>query len=230
MGLLTRTQIFTEGGLQAGDDTQATRQAFWFNAWLRKQYCMWPWPFLKRRASGISLTTGATTVSVGAGASITEEILRIFEPLVVYTSDSKTRLNAPIIELLMADILYDESSRDSTLGRSTPTQFKCRADATTYGKWSLIPFPVPDKAYLLAFDYQTIPANLSSDSQIPVYPNDRTLIQAAKCAALEYADGTSEALDRDLEVLASMVSDDRDAFGSAPGDNEYWQMDTSVFR
>jgi len=230
MGALTLSQLISEGGLLVGDDTQTVRAKIWFKAWLRKVYASWQWPFCKARVAGISLATGATSLTVGAGTNVTENILRIFEPLYVYTSDKRIAVEAPIRELLMQRLQFDESSRDTSLGRSIPTSFKLRAYPGTWGKWSLIPFPVPDRDYLVAFDYHFIPAD-PGDSDIPVYPNDQTLIQAAKCAVLEYADGpASQAVAAELEVLADRVSGDRDQFGGQAGDGDFLQLDSSVFR
>lgn len=231
MGQLTWGDIITEGGLLVGDDSQGTRAKIWFNAWLRKTYRSWAWPFLKRRLSGLSLVSGAASVSFGAGAGgVTQEISRVFEPIYVYTSDFKTRARADIMELLDEDIMYDESSRDPAANIGMPRRFKMRADTTLWGKWSLITFPIPDRNYLLAFDYQVVPANLVLDADTILYPEDRTLMQAAKCAVLDYADGPAAGTTQsELQVLSTMIMDDRINYGDAAGDGEYWSLDGSVF-
>lgn len=229
MGVLTRGALLTEAGYLASDDTQSTRAAVYLNNWLRKTAASWAWPTLKRRAEALVLTAGSTSLSVGAGALVTLEIFKIFEPVSVYTSDFRRRYQGSIIELLQASPEFDESMRNASSPRGMPVAFKCRADATTWGRWSLIPFPVPDIDHLLAFDYQVMPASLTSDSEVPWYPNDQTLVQVCKCAVMAYSDGKSSELDDELRVLGAMTVEDRDAFGGAPGDGEYQPLDRSVF-
>lgn len=232
MGAWTRGTIVSEGGLQAGDTSLSTRMNAALNAWLRSVYGAWPWPFLQRRKSGLSLTTGATSVTVGDGnGGVTPQIQRIVAPVYVYNSAYSKRGRALIRQLTGGPIEYDESANDSSEGRGMPTLFKVRGKSTGFGIWDLIPSPVPDETYLLAFDYIESPDDLSSDNDVPLYPNDRTMVQLVMSEVLKYKEGAdSPAYQQALQVLASMVGEDRSKFGIVPGTNDLIQLDPDVFR
>lgn len=232
MGALTRGTIVSEGGLQAGDTSLGTRMNAALNAWLRSMYAAWPWPFLERRKSGLALAAGDTSVAVGGGSGgVTPQIQRILNPIYVYNSAYSKRGRATIRQLTGGPIDLDESANSSSVGRGMPAAFKVRGKSTGFGVWDLIPYPVPDAAYLLAFDYLELPADLSSDSDIPLYPNDRTMIQLVMSEVLKYKEGADgPGYQGALQVLGSMVGEDRAKFGVVPGTNDLVQLDADVFR
>jgi hypothetical protein len=232
MGIRTRAVLVSEGLLMAGNESLTTRANIWLDDWLRNVYRSWPWPFLNRRASGIALAAGTTALTIGGGSGgITLDIQRLIDPLYVYNSTKTAKQRARIVALNAGPIDQDESVLDSTLGRSIPIQFKARANSALWGKWDLIPYPVPDVAYLLAFDYLEQPANLASDSTIPLYPNDRTMMWAVMAAALVYTEGVeSPPAQAALSAVDGMVVQDRMKYGEVPGINDVWGLDPNVFR
>lgn len=230
MGQLTRAQIVSAGLNKAGDTSLTTLANTWFNAWLRSQYRAWPWPFLHRRSSAISLAAGTTSLSVGAGSNgVTLEIQRILDPIRVGDSTYSTKKDARIVALVNGPQDYDENLNDPALTRGLPDRFKIRADSSLWGKWTLIPYPVPDKAYRIYLDYLEQPADISADATVPLYPNDRTMIQAVLVDALQYMDEGNR-YQAELEILGSMVVDDRAKYGEVMGTNDQMGLDPGVFR
>lgn len=232
MGQLSFATIVSEGLLLAGDDSLTTRANVWLNAWLRSQYAAWPWPFLQRRATGVSLASGATSLSFGAGAIVTPEVKRILTPVFIYDSAYTTAKRVSVRTLTGGELVEDETVNNPSNNIGAPARFKVRADTSLWGKWLLIPTPVPDRTYLLAIDYIVQPADISTTTDVPLYPNDRTMIQAMKHAALDYlkeADAPAA-----LDVLASMVIDDRVKYGEVTGTNDQlgslMGLDTGYFR
>lgn len=228
MGDLTRAQLVSAGLNKAGNTDLTTLANVWFNAWLRSTYAAWPWPFLQRRITAVSLTTGATSLSLGNGSNgVTAEIQRIHDPIWIGQGTYSTRALARIRQLHGGDAEKDEYLRPST-EKGLCTEFKVRADSSSPGRWTLIPYPFPDKNYLLAIDYQERPAAISADATVPPYPNDRTMIQAVICDALQYM--KDPAYRDELEVLAAMVVDDRVKFGEVTGLNDELGLDPKTFR
>lgn len=231
MGQLTRLQIVTQGQLQAGRDDLATPLNIYFNAWLRSQYAAWPWPFLVRKQTGLALAAGAASISFGAGATVTPEVQRIIDPIFVYDSTYTTKARSRIRQLTSGDLLEDETINNPAIWRGLPTTFKVRADPTLWGKWTLVPIPIPDRNYLLTFDYLHQPADVAADATVPIYPNDRTMIQAVFSETLKYANGADDpAYQQALDVLGAMTIDDRVKYGVVPGTNDVVQLDQSIFR
>lgn len=232
MGSLTRAQIVTQGLREAGDTSLTTRGNEWLNRWLRSQYMALDWPFLQRRLEAFALVTDATYVRVGAGATVTPHIQRIHDPVWVYKSDYSIRRKARIVSLLDGDINSDETVNRPSGHRGVPASFKVRPNATTGGRWDLIPDVFPDRDLLLALDYTELPDNIdtssSGDSTIPRYPNDDTLVKCVEVAALKYLKSDNYMAERD--VLANMVLNDRVKFGAALGINDTWGLDPKVFR
>jgi hypothetical protein len=228
MGTLSRDSIVTAGLQKAGKTNLTSLANTWLAAWLRTRAAEWSWPQLQRRASGIALSAGATSLSVGAGSNgITPEIHRLHDPIFISDGTYATRAYARIRQLVGQYNINDESLRPST-ERGLPVEFKVRRDSATPGRFTLVPYPYPDKAYVISFDWQELPAD-PSGATVPWYPSDRTMIQAVMVDALQYMDKRRD-YQLELEVLASMVSDDRNKFGTDPGFNDNWGLDPKVFR
>lgn len=229
MGQQTRTEIVSEALLLAGNSGLTTNANSWLNNWLRSAYTAWPWPFLHRSISSLALSSGATSLSLGAGSNgVTLEISRIFDPIRVYTSTFADRGQARIIPFVQFNADLDERI-NNPVSVGMPATFKVAPDTSLWGKWSLKPWPIPDKDYLLAIDYLVVPAELSSNSDVPLYPNDRTMVQAVMAQALKYMKMKDE-YGEAMQILSSMVVDDRLKFGTVPGINDTVPLDPTTFR
>lgn len=228
MGVATCTEIISEGLLLAGDTSLTSRAQVWLNQWLRSQYAAWNWPFLYRKASGLTLSSGTGSLTVGAGSGgITPLIQRIFDPIYLYTSDKQTRGNVRFREVLGGDVSMEEDARpDSQIGR--PVKVKGRKVYSTAGAWELVFDPVPERDYLISFDYIYQPADTNGTSDVPVYPNDRTMTHLV--AAMAFAHMGDERAPDMREMVASMTVDDRSKFGSHLGFNDDWALDGDTFR
>jgi hypothetical protein len=229
MGVMTRTQLVSAALNEAGNTSLTTLAQGWLNDWLDSSAAGWPWPQIQRRIGNVALVTGTQSLSVGAGSGgITLRVLRIIDPIWVYSSDYSTRVRARVLPITQSALEWDETINDPTRNLGVPTRFKIRTDETTFFKWSLIPTPVPDRDLLLALDYLCIPAQLTGDSQVPWYPNDRTIRQAIKVAALAYMKRADE-LQGEREMLKSFVTEDKVKYGEIPGTNDQLGLDPATF-
>ena len=226
-------EIISEGLLLAGDTSLTTRAVVWLNQWLRSQYRAWPWPFLQTRASGLTLSASSGSMTVGSGiGGVTPDIQRVIDPVYLYTTAKTIRGTLRIQQLNSGPIEADIDARLSTR-TGTPTSLKLRPSNSVYGRWLFIFDPIPDQAYLFSFDYLQQPddeatAAASGGTAIPLYPNDRTMVQAVMVHALKYM--ADERLLPEQELLRVMCLDDRVKYGQSPGVNELWGMDPSTFK
>lgn len=188
----------------------------------------WPWPFLQRRASQLSLTSGTGTKTVGAGSGgVTGLIQRIYDPIYIYTSDKLSRGMIRFRELAGEDVAFDEDARPTTqIGM--PNTVKGRPTAGTWGSWDLIVDPIPDRNYLISFDYTIQPSDINGTTDIPLYPNDRTMVHLV--AAMALAHMGDERAGEMREIAAAMTVDDRMKYGRALGINDSWGLDKDSFR
>jgi hypothetical protein len=189
MGQKTRDEIITAGLQFAGNTSLSTLAQGWLNDWLRAIYSEGDWNFLRRDISGVALAAGTTSLTVGVGSGgITPEIRKILAPIGVYRSDYSYKGKAPLIQVDNNYDTLDERMMNTTLWRGAPTTFRVRMTAGTFGQWQLKPRPVPDRDYLLTFDYLEIPANLSTNTA-PLYPGDETMVFAIAARAVLHMHG-----------------------------------------
>lgn len=235
MATLTRTQIVSAGLQKAGQPQLTTHANTWLNAALRRAYGSWNWPFLHKRLGGIALATGTTSFDFGAGSNgETLDVKRVLDPVRLYTSGYTAKGRARIRNVNDTDLDIDETLNDPSKGRGIPTTFKVRLSTSIQGRWTLYPNPIPDKDYLVALEYLFLPANLSGDSSVPIYPEDETLIQMVYVEALRFMDDERGLLLTKIAAedskLQAMLVADRLAHGSAEGINEDQLLDDNIFR
>lgn len=230
MGQLTWGALLSEACLKAGKDPASlvTRAGVYGNARLRSLYKGWPFPWLQRRLEGLALGTGITTLSVGAGSGgVTEEIKLIRSPVFIYTSDYSARYLGGV-RLLEGD--FEDVGYPSTR-TGLPNGFRIRPSTTVWGRWDIRPTLTPDRNYLLAFDYQIQPADMTDLAAKPIYPNDRTIIAGIEADVLHYmhgpADPDAQAAEQEYSALAQR---DRAEYGSVPGINDQLGLDPGTFR
>ncbi len=238
MSTLSFGSLIERAGIQVGDNTLTAEARFWLNDWLRKAYLSWPWPFLIKRASGVALAAGTQVLTLGSGseAVITGEIIRVRDPIILYSSDYTQRTEARVQTLTGNNVSTDEAGRNPATYLGRPRSFKVRPNWTgAVLKKDFIPLPFPDRAYLLAFDYFEMPADFDTsasgddDNTPPVYPNDRTIIQAMKAEMMRNKDGPSAAYQSELKLAAEMLAADQMRLGSELGVNQSIDLDGSVF-
>ncbi len=234
MGSMTRLEIITEGLLQAGvaRASRPSRAVTWLSTWLKSQYRAWPWPYLLQSREALALPAGTTSLKVGSGSGgISDEIARVLSPIWVYDSSLGTRLKAPIIQV--GSFKYDENEALRGTARGLPGKFKVRtARVGELVNFQLIPFPIPDRDYLLQFNYIGIPVDpCEEDTSVPLYPNDQTMIQAVKAKALLDLNGEDDPQAVRAETKCNdMAIADRVKDGSTPGINDMVGLDDSVYR
>ena len=226
MGELTATQIITEGGLLAGRDDLTARMQVLFPAWLDSVAVSWPWPVLKRLASGVTLPAGTSSLTIGSVAPVTDRVTRIYDNVWCYTADMKTRGR---VRIRRQPTMPVNQITDTASSRAMPTDVRVSQSSSIYARqWVMEFYPVPDQTYLLAFDYAALPTvNLAA----PVwYENDITSIHAVAALILEHADGVEQKSAMAAQsAVAQMVAQDRMRFGLAPGINDQMALDDSVF-
>lgn len=244
MGDLTRGQLLTQAGLAAGDDTVLSFARTWLDAWLKRTSKSWSWPLSKARVYDHPISVGVASVGVGVGyttrigngSSTLFHIHRLLGGYVLWRSAAgfTPRGRMLVRQLLVGDPDTDENTTDPLLRKGSPETVKVRQGAD--GSLTLFPNPTPDRDMLLSMDVHVVPNSLTSglagDVEVPWYPNDKTLLQACKCAILEYNTSAekSQLFDDEMAKLAAMVVDDRDFDGEQAGDNEVMAYDPSVFR
>lgn len=234
MGALTRGTLVSEGLLIAGDDSLVTRAGVWLNAELRKIYLSWSWPFLNKQSTTVTMAANVASFDFGAGSTETLEVSRILDPVNFYTADYGTKSVARIRQFRDHNESSDEILNKPSTNVGLPTLVRVIPSNTVYGKWTVKPSPIPDRLLSLIFNYLVLPANISSDSDIPIYPNDATLLQAVVAATCKFksdsdagwqARATSEA-----QTLTSMLKEDRATFGSVPGINARVRLASDVYK
>lgn len=227
MGKLTVAEIIREGGLLAGDTSKAARAGVDFRAWLRSQYASFLWPFLQAWSNPIDLNAGATSITVGAGAGgINRHILRILDPIYIYPTDYAWK--APVRVVTSTgdnDALFPDSFL-ANKPRGCPTV--CRVQNGPHSGERIIDFNVAaDKPYKLKIGVHYLPDD-PADNEVPLYPNDHTMIQAVAVFVLKYM--KADNYPAELEVLVNKVNDDRLKYGIETGINDQILLDPKVFR
>lgn len=244
MGDLTRAELMAQAGLAAGTQQAQSFVRVWLDAWLKRTAKSWTWPMLKLRVTNIAIGTGVASVGVGIGYptsynaitdSLTLHVHRLLNGVVFWRSASGYSPNgrAFIRPLAGTNPLQDESITDPTTRKGGPATIKVRKSGD--GALLLYPDPTPDRAMLFFMDVHYIPNSIgtlaASDTQVPWYPNDKTILQACKCALLEYSTSgeKSDLYDDESAKLGAMVVDDRDFDGEEAGDNQVMGLDPSIF-
>lgn len=226
MGQMTRVDIINEGMLLAGRDDIGDRAAIWLQTWLDSVANSWPWPQNVREKYTVTVPQGATTLSLGNGDNgVTAKILRIFDNCWLYTSTYQQRQQLRIRQFLtQPEGTYDPAR---TVGQPTEARI---SQPNGFGKYSLTFYPIPEKDYLMVFDYLELPATLGGDGEIPWYPNDITMIQFVTARCMLFDDGPTGAYQAALAEVADMLKADRIRYGTIPGQNDVMQLDSAVFR
>lgn len=223
MGEKTALTLVREGGLLAGRDDLEARLLVRLPMWLDSVAMSWPWPVLKKTATGLSLPAGTTALTLGRTGVIADRIGRIVDNVWAYTADYRTRQRVRVTRVPAEPVnaIYNPTSN---LGIPT----SARIAKTSAGVWSFQPTPIPDQNYLLVLDYLYIPPFVSSS---PVwYENDMTVLAAVQAMALEHADGVeAKSTLAAQQAVAMMLAQDKVRFGQAPGENDQMQLDDSVF-
>lgn len=233
MGKLTRTQILSQGINLAGKNSSSTAfvslVALSWNAWLRSTYKGWLWPYLVEQASGISLVLGTSSLTVGGGqGGITDDVAEVFDPIYLYSSDFAYLGRARVRQIRGGIAEREPAIINPTNNKGMPIEFKARPSPTVEGRLILTPYPFPERNYLLALDYKMQPADTTVDGDIPRYENDRTLIQAAKVCTLEHMKDVTYL--SELDILATMVSQDFSKDASRTGINDNLGLDPNTFK
>jgi hypothetical protein len=231
MARLTFEEICEQGAIIGQNDAAPDWVAIKMKSWLRKHYEGWAWPFLITQATGISLASGTTELSVGgAQGGLTNQISRIFSPIYARANGYSTRVKCPVRTIAGDPLDFAIGMQDSDVNVGAPQSFIALPAMTAAGLRyiKLTPYPIPNDDFTLAFTYQRLPTDPES-STVPDYPNEMTLIQAAKVAALEYDQSLDPGYHKEAEILAQMVSADRAAYGSSLSFGDVMQLDSSIF-
>lgn len=226
MGVMTRGDIVTEGLLIAGRDDLSDRANVWLQIWLNSVAASWPWPQLLNQRSGIPLLSGEFLVDVGNGnGGVTNPILRVIDNIWIYTADKRQRGRVRLKQR------HSEPAVIRNLVTETGLPSECIINPGGFGVWQLLFRPTADRDYLLVMDTIEQQAQLTTDAEIPWYPNDATMIQLVAAEAMKFDDGPdSEAFQAQAGQLTGMTANDRMRYGAYPGINDMMQLDPSVYR
>ena len=231
MARLTFAGLKAQGALVGQNNATPNWIDIKFKAWLRKHYASWPWPFLIAQATGISLNAGATTLLVGGGdGGLTSQISRIFSPMYYRANGYNTRGKAPIRSIVGDDYSQSFGQVDPSSQTGAPQSIIALPFSENDGKqkFTIIPYPIPDKLYTVSFTYQQLPDD-PGETDVPRYPNEMTLIQAVKVAALEFDQTNDPVYKQEADILAQMVAADRATYGGTSSFGDFMQLDSGVF-
>ena len=231
MGALTFLQICEQGALVGQNNATPDWVAIKMKAWLRKHYAAWPWPFLMKQATGITLAAAASSKVVGGGTGgLTPQVSRIFSPIYFRADGYSTRGKAHIRVIAGDDLSTAIGQVNPSTEVGAPQSFIVLPEDSGDGLMRMIlyPYPFPDKDYSLSFSYTKMPENPASGDYV-VYPNDMTLLQAAKVAALEYDQTNDPVYLQEANILAGMVTADRGVYGTTNSFGDVMQLDSSIF-
>lgn len=233
MSRKTFAELRTYGGAIGGNDAIDDWIKTKMNAWLRKHYAAYAWPFLIVPAAGTELSAGSVFEFYGAGEnSISHQISRIFSPIYYRVNGSFSgRGKANVRQIVGGLTEVNPTMVDSATERGRPQSFIVTPIQESDGlmKVALYPYPIPDQTYILSFVYQRLPDDLE-DNEIPEYPNEMTLIQACKVAAIEYDRSATQLHLDEVKILSEMVAADRDTYGGTSSFGDTLQLDSSVFK
>lgn len=226
MGYLTVAQITSEGQLLAGRDDATTEAEGYLQRWLNAVAASWPWPQLQGESVGIALTAGTSAISFGAGASggPSYKVLKILDNVWLYNSAKTMRSRVRIRHQLSSPI--DRIQPSTNIG--LPQTMRIFGDEDMFGRWDLSFEPIPDRDYLLTIPHSILPAQISSSSQTPWYPNDETMVKAV---AFKVAEFYGHPLAQQFQAdLAGLVANDRIRYGNTTGVNDTLPLSPDTFR
>lgn len=229
----TFSEIVAEGLANAGNKNLTVSAKKNLNSWLRSRYKDWLWPFLRASVERLSLPAGTTSLLFGGGGSdIEKEILRLLDPIWLSDAQYNSPTKAHIINLNDMNLINENRVNNPATVRGIPRNFKVREVVGELGVMSkeIIPIPVPDKQYYISFDCIFLPEDLNADGDIPLYPNDSTMILFVEFWARKYMNGPDAPDVRTLQAdLATAVAQDRIKDGLQVGTNDSVALDNSVF-
>lgn len=237
MGLMTAGDIVREGGLLAGDDGKFVRGLGELNRWLRSQYSGFLWPFLLRE-NVINVPAGTVSMQLGLAASTgMEDVQRLNDPIILYDS---SMLDRTTLRVLTGGIELPVAwAQDPQVEVGRPLY--CRVmprpinDGVPSGAGSAVPAATQfiafdkktDQPYKMRFSYYGLPRHLT-ESQIPLYPNDRTMVQAVAAYFSRYV--RAQDAGDNAEMLRNMTLEDRLKYGVTNGYHDTMMLDSKVYR
>jgi hypothetical protein len=222
MGLLTRSEIVTQGMYTAGRDDLTTLANTWLQNWLNSVAAAWDWQILRNEAT-VSLSAQQMDIGNGSGG-ISERILRVNDEMWWYTTDRNTRGRIELRDQNAGP--RDRIQPTTTVG--SPASVRILKPGIGVARLSFE--PTPDKTYNLFVSYQHMGAQLTGDSSVPWYENDETMIQAVAYKTHEYVDGKDAPVTvAAQQMLSALVNNDKYRYGIAAGQNDTLYKDPKVF-
>lgn len=222
MGIKTRAEIVAEGMSTAGRDDLTTQANGWLQNWLNSVAASWDWAIL-RRESTVSLSSQQKDIGNGQGG-ISDRILRVVNEIWWYTTDQTSQGRVNVRDQNASPL--DTIQPTTTIG--SPASVRILKPSLGVARLNFE--PTPDKTYNLFVPYQILGTQLSSDTDIPWYENDETMIQAVAFKTHEYADGkdapTTQAAQQQLSML---LNNDKYRYGISAGQNDVLYKDPKVF-
>lgn len=213
MGTMTRGNIVSAGLTMAGNTGITGPAATYLNAWLGSVYASWPWPFLSGRWGPFSIAQGSQRLTVGAGSNTSDLIQSIDR---ISTADTnQDGWNSD-------QIIYSADSAASMLDPIWTSANSRGAPSSTFlqpssvqGQWHIDLSSIADKGYRIFIQGRARPADLTSDAQSPMYPNDLTMIHAIYVYALRHQQ--DERWGVEDQNLGGMLAADRVKYGKNSG-------------
>lgn len=229
---LDRDNLVREALELAGNIGLTARANVWLNLWLAKVYAAWPWPFLRARYGPFSVNQGVNSYTFGDGEGGTnDKIQAILRVMFADSTNNGWKGDVPIDDDFGMGASRDPFWQDSaspTLPSGVLVEISTDAGYTSAYRWKInFADSYTNKAYRIAIVAKRRPADLSVGTDVPLYPNQETIVQAIFAKALEHQnDERAEAANAKLRA---MEAQDRVVHGKQPGSTKM-QLSRKRFR
>jgi hypothetical protein len=209
VGVKTRVVLIGEALELAGNTSLTLRAEQWIDMALVRLSMGAPWPFLMKRAN-IAVTAGSSSFILGNGTGTSARVARINR--VTYTDS--TGFRGTLDALVQAENLdaADDPSINTLITNGAPAMGYL-SNVTDAFDWRVSFDRKTDKAYTFVAAHQIIHAVLTGDSDVPQFPNDRTIVQALIVEAMFHA--KDERYLTAAQMLRDMISEDMVAMAQA---------------
>jgi hypothetical protein len=208
MGVKTRLKLITEALQLAGDTSLDARAVEWIDDALRAVYDSAEWPFLRKRFTHTP-TAGTKTFTFGNGSITTDRVFKILTASYTYLTSASGQ-----VELYDGMDLQaaDDPSINTAITPGAPDYAYLSNPENPYAwVWQ---FARPTQhPYTFLIWAQITPVLANSDSAVPIYPNDRTIMKSLYVEALRHQDDAR--LSAEERLLQQMIEADRVKYLSA---------------
>jgi len=225
VGFRTHADLISDALNLAGNTGLTSQAQRWLIDVLESLYSTRHWPFLMK-SMVYTLSQGVGTVNLsGVGQPLNGRKLYDVVRAELFFNGQFLR------ELEIVSPAISPAYRDPAAQTMPPQGLPLQVifDMTDATNSSMRVYPPPDKNYGLNLVTLSVPtAELSYDPlRIPIYPNDRTIIQGLVAEALRHQ--ADERQYQEAQIFEKMAADDVAKYAASSGYNLKWTLDKRVY-